>query len=366
MLKILFIDDNPESVIDAIQFVEEKIGSYKHWVLNFEAGLESIHSLDPDIVVIDVWKGDPQEDDPAGKDVLKRVWNQHFRPVIVYSADASIIEQISTYDHPLAEKIEKGGGSDEKVYEAVQRFHPHSKALRDTQEIIRKTSADAIRDVAPYAFGYFDDDDKRADALVRASRRRIAALMDEPFAGDTQLAPWEQYLCPPGSHGNRLGDVLKLKNSSDEDPASFRVVLTPSCDLVSGREKVELVLVAKCCGIRAAMAKLQIPLDQDRIKKSHILSKGFLEDFVIFPKLPGKIPSMAVNLKNLQLIPVDMIGEEEAEFDTIASIDSPFRELVSWAYLQVAGRPGLPERDLDGWIDEIIAVGQQSTGGDQT
>ena len=41
-------------------------------------------------------------------------------------------------------------------------------------------------------------------------------------------------------------------------------------------------------------------------------------------------------------------------FLRIASIDSPFRELVAWAYLQIACRPSLPDRDFDSWRDEIV------------
>jgi CTP synthase len=62
---------------------------------------------------------------------------------------------------------------------------------------------------------------------------------------------------------------------------------------------------------------------------------------------------MAANLKDLALIPISDIGPEH-EFTTIASVDSPFREQVAWAYLQITGRPGLPERDTSTWAEDII------------
>lgn len=58
---------------------------------------------------------------------------------------------------------------------------------------------------------------------------------------------------------------------------------------------------------------------------------------------------MAANLRKLELIAVDEI----VDYERIASLDSPFREMVSWAYMQIAGRPGLPERDFDAWYKEI-------------
>ena len=74
---------------------------------------------------------------------------------------------------------------------------------------------------------------------------------------------------------------------------------------------------------------------------------------------------MAADLRDLQFIPVEDIGLSEKPYLRIASIDSPFRELLSWAYLQTACRPGLPDRDWDSWGDEIISSCQDdgnSTG----
>ena len=61
---------------------------------------------------------------------------------------------------------------------------------------------------------------------------------------------------------------------------------------------------------------------------------------------------MAANFRNLDLVPFEDISEQ-GKFRRIASIDSPFRELVSWAYMQSACRPGMPDRNVDEWCDEI-------------
>ncbi len=285
---------------------------------------------------------------------MKQIWDRKFCPVIIYSADSKIISDIPQYDHPFIEIIPKGAGSEEKIREAVERFIPHVEALQRSQSSISRAFSLAIRDVAPDAFNTFSETEKIVDAVVRGGRRRVAALMDEPFSDAGVLASWEQYLSPPISQDIRLGDVLRSTPDNPDDPTAFRIVLTPSCDTVSIALKVEYVLVAKCCKISSALDKCQIRLNEKRIKRSNILTQGFYNAYIPFPKLPGKIPAMAANLRDLELIPVTAIGQDSAEFQIVASIDSPFRELVSWAYLQVAGRPGLPERDLDGWIHDII------------
>ncbi len=63
---------------------------------------------------------------------------------------------------------------------------------------------------------------------------------------------------------------------------------------------------------------------------------------------------MTACLRDLELIGVDRVaasGEAGKDYRRICSVDSPFREQLAWAYLQIAGRPGVPDRDLDGCID---------------
>jgi CTP synthase len=65
---------------------------------------------------------------------------------------------------------------------------------------------------------------------------------------------------------------------------------------------------------------------------------------------------MSAHLRDLELIPADEIGDgDPAKFVRAASVDSPFREQIAWAFVQIAGRPAVPDRDLESWIEEIKA-----------
>jgi len=141
------------------------------------------------------------------------------------------------------------------------------------------------------------------------------------------------------------------------------VVLTPSCDLVASGErkpKVDGVLVACCCSMRDGLDLTSLKnTGPSKLKKSlpgTVLTHGYFEAVIPFPCLKGRIPAMAADLRHLELIPLNDIGLSDKAFLRIASIDSPFRELVSWAYLQIACRPGLPDRDVILWCDEIVAL----------
>ena len=92
---------------------------------------------------------------------------------------------------------------------------------------------------------------------------------------------------------------------------------------------------------------------QDEKKIGTFLSQGHSNGIMPLPTLKKIIPLMAADLRDLQLVPVDVIGIPESpgavEYVRVTSLDSPFREMVSWAYLQIVGRPGLPNRNFREW-----------------
>jgi hypothetical protein len=81
--------------------------------------------------------------------------------------------------------------------------------------------------------------------------------------------------------------------------------------------------------------------------------------YIPLPHYPGIAPLMAVNLRDLELLPITDIGTTETatvKFRRVASIDSPFRERIGWAYVQIAGRLGVPECDMESFIEAIISA----------
>lgn len=356
MIRILVIDDQENSVQDAIETLERNIQECHICLVGFEDGIERVRSLNPSLVVLDIWKGDPQNCENGGSEIMDLLWDQQFCPVIVYSANPGVFEEYK--DHPFVYTVQKGSGSDLRVLKAIQDLDPHIKALKQAEDVIGKAFSSAMKDVAPYAFENTANVEKRFDIIIRAGRRRVAALMDAPLHEETNLATWEQYLCPPVSGSPQLGDILMLEGGQSDDPASFRIILTPSCDMVSidGRTpKVDNVLVAKCHSIEVGLSRLSMSgISVKKLSSHAILSQGFYQALIPFPCLQGKIPPMVADLRDLELVPVGKISSSgTTELHIIASIDSPFRETVSWAYLQISCRPGLPERDLVTWSQEI-------------
>ena len=366
-MRLLFIDDEPKSVEPVISNLKTDGSISTCQIDNFSQVEETMDRFNPDVVILDLVAGGFSSEPKApGVDVYDQIWKNRFCPIIVYSAHPELIEETKE-KHPFVSCIKKGSRSVSKLKAKIEEMRPHVVSLHEAEKHILKEFALALREVAPYAFKAFTDSTKRSDAIQRSGRRRVAALMDDLSRHGEKLASWEKYLCPPVSADPKLGDVLRKADGSATDSSSFRIVLTPSCDMVSspGRSpKVENVLVACCIPIKEGLQKVgaeisaspSIKKDAKKNLSKTVLSQGYFKTIIPFPALPDRIPSMAAYLQKLELIPLNNIGLESKPYLRIASIDSPFREMISWAYMQNACRPGLPDRDLEAWCEEIIAT----------
>jgi CTP synthase len=365
MLKVLFIEDEPESVKTVIEELRIKIKNVKCMVKGFRKADAFLHSFSPDIVVLDIFRGQAPKDHTDGLDVYGFIWDKYFCPIVVYSARPDDISH-EIKKHPFVKLVKKGADSESRVISHIEKFRPHIEALNEVQDNLRQHVTRELKFIAPPVFATIADKDIRKKVFVRAARRRIAAMMDEPYG--EQILSWEQYLYPPIGSDLLTGDIIKKKNGNNNDPQNYSVVLTPSCDLVSSGDRtpnVANVLVAQCTDIKNVGRENGIDgnTKKDKFKERLLpfLKRGHGNLCLPIPELPGILPPMTAELKKLELIEVNKIGEVEGcEYYRVVSVDSPFREMIVWAYLQVTGRPGLPDRDFDGWADQIYQSVKQA------
>ena len=208
-----------------------------------------------------------------------------------------------------------------------------------------------------------EDVTKRTDLLNRSVKRRIAASIDSASVSDEdELFPWEQYIYPALGTDLLMGDVLRRREADGGDPEAHRLVLTPSCDLVmrDGKLKVDRILVAHCVSIEAFLHACKVSQnslnDRDKRDLERALTQPQSDGFIALPGYASVLPYMAVKLRKLELLSITEEGFEGTDgvtYERVASIDSPFREALSWAYLQIAGRPGLPDRNNKVWVEGI-------------
>jgi CheY-like chemotaxis protein len=366
-IKVLLIDDEPANVQPLSEELQASIPDTKCEITDFDGAMEAIAKMHPDIVVLDLMKNSSGTFVNEGSGIGLQVWEEHFCPLIFYTASA---EDPEDHGHPLVAVIRKGSGSEEHVRAKIQTYLPHIAALGKVSDEISSALRRALRESRPRVFE-IDSAEQENQLLIRTIRRRVAASMDDAMAaGEPNVKSWEQYLCPPSIAEHLLtGDILRIAGGDKDDPSSYFVVITPSCDLVrtpSRKPKVESVLLARCVRVDQILMDLGLqvkagskPTTEVRKKLARFLTQGYGHSSFPIAGLPGEFPVMAADFRSLDIKSIEQISDR-ANFDRVASVDAPFRELFVWAYLSAAGRPGMPDRDFEPWADEIIAEVQKN------
>jgi CheY-like chemotaxis protein len=359
-VKILLVDDDPDSVKPLMDEIRRELKSATCKLVGFPAAIDEMESYDPHVVILDIMQGRIAAGDPVGLKTREYVWQTAFCPLVIYTAMVEQVQQDADSRHPFVKVVQKGSGSEQEVIACIQGFEVHIAALNEVANEIRRVMYRALQDVAPRIFDTEKESTKISDALTRAARRRVAAAMDEALTkGTPNLKSWEHYLCPPPSSHLLTGDIIRKIHGEDSDPSSYAVVLTPSCDLAR-QAKVTAVLVARCTYVQRLLKDLNLeecknPTKvKDRVEP--VLAQGQSHSCLPLPALPGVFPPMVADFRSLALVQLDGMTDGKDKYEPVASVDSPFRELVAWAYVSNAARPGLPERDVESWAGEIVGA----------
>lgn len=367
--RILIVEDTPETAERLTLTIRRVLESAEiQHRSDFSLALSDLDSPHPfEAIVLDLYLGVPEADNKQGQKIWEQIWANKFLPVIIYTAgDCAELEPPVPIDNPFVTCINKGdANSDEKVAEYLTTIRPYMIDLREVEEDLSRAVRSVLSKTSPVIWNSTDTDTtKRSELLVRSTRRRLAAAMDMKTESTEQVMySWEQYIYPPLEESLLTGDVLLATGDAVGEGTAYRLVLTPSCDLQmnNGKCKVKEVLVAKCGAIGrytgAIMSALKLKKDKLPEFLSRLLSEPHQGGFIPLPAYGEVIPDMAASLRDLELISVEDIDAWEATgraYKRVASVDSPFREFITWAYLQIIGRPGMPDRDLDRWAEEII------------
>ena len=338
----------------------------------------ALNRFAPDAVILDLIQGPLQGGSMAGNLGWQELWNHRFVPLIVYTASPLDTDPPLPPEHPFVVRIAKGNpNSLNEVLEKVGDYLPYMEAVKKLTESVTQIIHGALTKAAPLLWKTGDEETARNDIFSRVLTRRIAASIDASNAStDRKLCHWEQFIYPPLEKNLLMGDFLHDTSQPWDDPESYRVILTPSCDLVrhNGTAKAEKVMVARCVGLPAFWDACQINTPTNESDEKKALSKltSLLNDslprggLLPSPDLPTILPIMAINLRALELMKyADVEGFDggnggQPGFKRIVSVDSPFRESLAWAYMHVAGRPGLPDREVTTWAQAMIAAYKQT------
>ncbi len=361
-MNVLIIDDQEESVKGIKDFCEEKSWDVK--VIDFDNVYEHIVKVNPDVIILD-WREDADSMD-VGSEILDNIWANGFRPTVVFSANAPVISiEDKLSKSKLLKLIPKG--DEEPVIDYLEKNEKFVTSLSDYRKEVGNAMIDALNAVPVFHKEEYPGD----DVIKYILSKRTASVFDVQY-GENLAPAWVQYTYPPVMKSLCVCDILRIVSNGTDysikgDPREYKLVLTPSCDMVPGRAKVSHVLCASCFEKERFhnIPLIENPKPKNMEKVGNNLNLGYNNQQVNLVALPGfsdVLPYMTADLKVIELIDLSKIAlsedqiTEETEYIRVLTIDSPFREQIVWAHMQNSCRPGVPERNTELWAKEILTL----------
>lgn len=319
-----------------------------------------------DIVIIDL-KDDsgwfPPEEELPGLRIYESVKQRRFVPVVFYTALPShVLPEQSAF----VRVVEKTAGLP-KLREEIQRVLD-TKLPAFTRHI-EEIQRNYMWEFVSKNWHEIEESHHRVDLVYLLARRLAYFLRGDGIrefargahgagaipASSDGVHPIELYVKPP--MGVRLaGDILV---EALDNKKSYWLLLTPSCDFA--QSKAEHVVLAKCEPLESqkeyadwlknqsgASKPLEALIGDNRTGKREVKThEEAAEVFKLQPErfkfLPGTffMPDLVVDFQQLRSIPC----AELANFQPLASLDSPFAEAVLARFSRFFGRFGTPDID---------------------
>ena len=133
MLKVLFIEDEPEAIEPVWSLIRKEEEDMQYEISGFENAEDKIASFRPDIVILDLLVGGASpEPKPEGLKTYDFIWDQHFCPIVVYSAEPGIHEDRHE-PHPFVKSIRKGRRKPPEGIKSPQRATPSGRGAEGSR-----------------------------------------------------------------------------------------------------------------------------------------------------------------------------------------------------------------------------------------
>lgn len=374
-IKILVIEDNKERADDLRRYLEHAgIYNIKHYK-DFSDGEKSFSYEKFDLAIIDVKDDSPQGDPYAGVEVISRIINNIFIPIIFWTGNP--LKPIEDYliSQDLDPNIDdsmislmsktKTDAIVPKIQHIIQsKYFGVAKSI---EHEISKTLAEHLwRHVRPryrdYFSGLTEEDILKLQESILRSRiiRKLSAEIDNDEVSG--YAAW-RYIFPPVSCDLSTGSILTNKESSE-----WSIVLSPACNLEPrGKEgsanvpKSDYLIVAKAKPVEEYNFYAQYSESPSKSAWNKLVGDKLKakENWYYLPKFVD-IPDLFINLENIyafQLNKEEYINSfqegdscsyweyftDTNSLEHIATLSSPYVENLISQYSHFVGKVGTPD-----------------------
>lgn len=377
--RILYVEDDEVLARQTKHLFEESDrGPFSVQLVNdFNEAMEEVENRRYDLLILDVYAGRPVlGGNSAGIDVLDHLRQVRFTPTIFYTALPSGVQ---SFESPFVKVIGKEGTGFEQLLNAVERFI-ESGLLALNRGLSRHVETIQLEYMEGFVGKHWPSfatlTDRRALAYLMARRLamslsrthvdELAQALGEPFmegdrtdgdnAGDL-VHRMQYYIMPPVSQDFLAGDIIEGEIRGE---SGHRVILTPSCDMVTGRNvvKADYVHLAFCLPL-STFKEYQDWEDQPNNTKKHEALQELLRNNrrggqrERYHYLPGvfHIPHLVVDFQQIHFLPFNDL--QALKQQRVVSLDSPFAEALLSRYNRYNGRLGTPDLDVNEVIQHL-------------
>ena len=387
----LFVDDDPEFCRQVREYLDGEVVGGSDDILrvqaisDFDSALSELESRRIDLLILDVRVGPHDHDSPEdagnveeeeGVRIIEAVRERRFVPVVFYTG---LDYKVRDMESPVVRIVGKTEGLEELLRTIREIF---DSALPRTNRALVRHMESVQRDymwgfVAEHWDSFAGGADRRELAYLLA--KRLAISLSGPgiqhlaqdmgdttgaFTSDERVHPMLYYLLPPVAPAPLAGD---LYHGPIGEEAGYWILITPSCDMVTGREKADFMLFARCLNLAEQRefagwkAGLPEPSNNAKQRLDSLLrnnrQNGQAERFYF---LPGALtlPDLVADFQQLATLPRDQVNGLERR----ASLDSPFAEAFLARFARYFGRLGTPDLDVDSVMSRLNnQAGEQGT-----
>lgn len=357
-MKILMIDDDVAICKQIKELLDDEIIKGNKITLEyaqeFDQGVSMLKEKTFDLIILDLYKGRPSEEniDRPGEKMLEHIKSSCFIPIIFFSG---LVSPIQNLESDVVRIVNKSGGVDElkkEIESIIDSKLPLIK--REIDDYLNESMRSYFWDfVHPNweALKKIEDDVSLGYLLIRRlansfSKEQIIKLLKDPKIKLEKSHPMEFYVYPPVTKEYETGDVLKKEEA-------FFVLLTPSCDFVPRKGKIN--------ANNTALAKATLLTDTDEYKsfkrnrnrenKNNLLN--LIEDrksdrYFFLPEI-FVIPNSILDFQNIVVTSTDSLSQ----YKKIAKLDDPYAQSMLANFIRYYNRVGHEDIDSDYIIQNL-------------
>jgi CheY-like chemotaxis protein len=373
MRQLLFVDDDRLVCEDVEAFLNDRTVSDSgdrlqvQTLTDFDQALKELEKRRYDLIVLDIKLDlDGASRDDEGITVLKKIQERRFLPVIFYTGVANVDQNLES---PLVRVVRKSEGT-QRLLEVVKEVFltglpTVNLALIHHMEVVQR---DYMWNFVAEHWEEINGKGSETDLAYLLARRFALSLsetgiqqLSKSLGGESngqvaegKVHPMRYYVMPPVEPSPLAGDIYRGEVAGK---AGYWVLLTPSCDMVAGREKAEQVLLASGellvdqAEYKKWQAKLPNPSKSSVREFSALLSDNRRRQPERYYCLPGalSLPDLIVDFQKMVMIP----RQELAHLERISSLDSPFAEALLARLARYFGRLGTPDLDIGAVMNKL-------------